>query len=138
MRVVVDTNVFASSFLSPGGSPRKDIDLWKTGEVILCLCPEIIEEYIIVLSRLGLEGSPELAELMGLFKQKPNILFTTITGDLRAVPDDPGDDKFVECALRSNAGYIISGDRHLLGIQSFRDIEIVRPAAFLRKGRESG
>ena len=76
MRVVVDTNVFVSSFLSPEGTPRKIIDLWKTGEVILCLSPGIIEEYVLVLGRLGLEGEPDMDELLELFKKKANILFT--------------------------------------------------------------
>lgn len=51
---VVDTNVFVSSFF--GGNPRKVIDLWKTGELTLCLSTPIVDEYVAVLRRLGLEG----------------------------------------------------------------------------------
>lgn len=53
---VVDTNVFVSSFF--GGNPRKVIDLWKTGELTLCLSTPIVDEYVAVLRRLGLEGEP--------------------------------------------------------------------------------
>ena len=137
MRVVVDTNVFVSSFLSPAGTPRKIVDLWKGGEVILCLSPEIIEEYIIVLGRLGLEGEPELAELMGLFRKKANILFTAPPGELKVVASDPADDKFIECALHAKADFIISGDKHLLEVRSYEGILISSPADFLRKMEDS-
>jgi predicted nucleic acid-binding protein len=52
MNVVVDTNIFVSSFF--GGHPRKIIDRWKEGRITLCLTREIINEYTSVLVRLGL------------------------------------------------------------------------------------
>jgi len=54
VKIVVDTNVFVSSFLSPSGSPRQVIDLWKKGLVTLCLCAETLEEHLLALARLGL------------------------------------------------------------------------------------
>ncbi len=39
-----------------------------------------------------------------------------ITKRVHAVPDDPDDDKFLECALCCKADYIVSGDKHLLNI----------------------
>ncbi|MBI4690325.1 MAG: putative toxin-antitoxin system toxin component, PIN family, partial [Nitrospirae bacterium] len=45
-RVVIDTNVFVSSFQNPEGNPQKIIDLWKRGVFILCISEEIIFEYI--------------------------------------------------------------------------------------------
>jgi putative PIN family toxin of toxin-antitoxin system len=53
LKVVIDTNVFISSFF--GGVPREIINLWKKGEIVLCLSQEIIEEYLEVLNRLGLK-----------------------------------------------------------------------------------
>ena len=52
IKVVIDTNVFISSFF--GGNPKKVIDLWKKGEIKLCLSREIVDEYVEVLKRLGL------------------------------------------------------------------------------------
>jgi putative PIN family toxin of toxin-antitoxin system len=137
VRAVLDTNIFVSSFINPGGKPRKIIDLWKTGEVIICLSPEIIEEYVLVLGRLGLAGKPEMEELLELFKKKANILFTAPKGELKIVKADPADDKFIECAFHAKAGFVISGDRHLLEVVSYGGIRIVTPAEFLR-GREAG
>ena len=58
MRIVLDTNVFISSFF--GGNPRSIIDLWKDGRLTLCLSQDIIDEYIEVLGRLGLNVESEL------------------------------------------------------------------------------
>jgi predicted nucleic acid-binding protein len=51
--------------------------------------------------------------------------------DVAVVDDDPDDDMVLECAIGSDADYIISGDSHLQDLHSFRGIEILGPAAFL-------
>ena len=58
IRVVVDTNVFISPFF--GGNPRKVVDPWKSGEITLCLSRPIVDEYIEVLRRFGLQDEKEL------------------------------------------------------------------------------
>ena len=52
---------------------------------------------------------------------------------LRIIEDDPDDDKYLECAEKCLAHYIISNDRHLLELKSFQRTEILRPVEFLRK-----
>jgi len=129
MKAVIDTNVFISSFF--GGNPRRVVDLWKTGALTLCLSKEILEEYVEVFNRIGLEGSLELKELLDLFSSAPNILFTSNTPEIHAVPDDPDDDKFVACALALEADVIVTGDKALESVGSYRDIRISNPARFL-------
>ena len=97
IKVVLDTNVFVSSFL--GGNPRKIVHLWKTGEVTLCLSRPIIDEYIEVLRRLGLQDERELGELLGLFARAFHVVFTAKTQALHVVEDDPDDREFIECAV---------------------------------------
>ena len=103
-RVVLDTNVLISSFF--GGNPRKIIDLWKSGEITLCLSKPIIDEYVDVLQRLGLQDEPELEELLKLFATSRHILFTAKTQKLHVVVKDPADDRFIECAVALKAHYI--------------------------------
>ena len=129
MRVVVDTNVFVSSFF--GGIPRKIVDLWKKGQIILCLSKPIVEEYVEVLRRLGLQNEIELKELMGLFAQGPGILFSARTPRLKIVDKDPDDNKFIECAVALNATYVVSGDKSLLGVGGYMGISIVTPRHFM-------
>ena len=51
---------------------------------------------------------------------------------------DPPDNRILECAAAARSDYIVSGDDHLLRVKTFRDIPIVKVAAFLdlvAKGR---
>ena len=133
MKVVIDTNVFVSSFF--GGNPRKIIDLWKDGRITLCLSGAILDEYTDVLQRIGLEDEQELEELLTLFSRGFNILFTTKTPSLKLVRNDPDDNKFVECAVALKAGVIISGDKGLLALKGYMGIKIVTPQKFLEAFR---
>ena len=87
IRVVLDTNVFVSSFF--GGNPRRIVDFWKTGEILLCTSKPIIDEYIEVLGRLGLHNQRELEELLNLFAQGFHILFAAKTPQIFVVEEDP-------------------------------------------------
>jgi hypothetical protein len=129
MRVVVDTNVFVSSFF--GGIPRKIVDLWKNGQVILCLSKPIVDEFVEVLRRLGLQNEIELHELMSLFAQGAGILFSAITPRLKIVDKDPDDNKFIECAVALNATYVVSGDKSLLSVGGYMGISIVTSRQFM-------
>ena len=129
IRVVVDTNIFVSSFF--GGNPRKIIDLWKSGEITLCLSRPIIEEYVEVLRRMGLQNERELEELLSVFAHGHNTLFTSKTPDLNVVQKDPHDDKFIECAVALNSKFIISGDNALQEIENYMGIKIQSPKQFL-------
>lgn len=130
MKVVLDTNVFVSSFF--GGNLRRVIDLWKTGEISLCLTPPIIEEYIEVLRRLGLDGEPELEELLALFARGIQVLFTAKTPKLKVVRADPADDKFIECTVALKADFVVTGDKALRDIGTYMGIRVVNPREFLK------
>ena len=129
MRVVIDTNVFISSFF--GGNPRKIINLWKSGNITLCLTGGIIDEYVEVLQRLGLQDASELEELLKLFSSGYHTVFTSKTNKIHAVEKDPDDDKFIECAAALNARYIITGDKALRDIEDYMAIKVVTPKEFL-------
>ena len=129
IKVVVDTNVFVSSFF--GGIPRKIIDLWKSGQLTLCLTKPIVDEYVDVLKCLGLQNERELVELLGLFAQGFYVLFSAETPDLFVVIEDPDDNKFIECAVALKAACVISGDKHLTVIRDYMGIKVVSPKEFL-------
>lgn len=48
-----------------------------------------------------------------------------------AVPQDPPDNEFLDTAVEAKAAVLVSGDAHLLGLESFRGIPILSPARFL-------
>jgi putative PIN family toxin of toxin-antitoxin system len=131
MKVVIDTNVFVSSFF--GGNLRKIINLWKEGNIVLCLSDSILNEYIDVLQRLGLQNEDELEELLQLFSMAYNILFTKKTPSIKAVKRDPGYDKFIECAVALGAEVIITGDKAVKALGEYRGIGIFTPSQFLKE-----
>ena len=129
MRVVIDTNVFVSSFF--GGLPRKIIDLWRQGDITWCISRDILNEYMAVLVRMGLTGEKEMAELLQLFGKGTNVLFVANPPVLKIVQRDPDDDKFIECAMALKAQYVITGDKDLLVIKDYAGIAIQTPREFL-------
>lgn len=131
LRVVIDTNVFISSFF--GGIPREIINLWKEGEIVLCLSQSIVEEYIEVLNRLGLKDKNELFKLIKLFAEGYNSVFAANTPELNVVKNDPDDNKFIECAVELESKVIVSGDKHLREVRKYIDIEIISPREFIER-----
>ncbi len=132
MRVVIDTNVFISSFIGEG-NPKKIINLWKLGQLTLYLSRSIIDEYVEVLQRLGLADEDELAELLHLFGRGYNCIFTAKTIKLEIVENDPDDNMFFECAVALNAKYIISGDKAVLEIGQYMEIKVCTPKNFMQE-----
>ena len=51
------------------------------------------------------------------------------------IKDDPDDDRILECAVMAKCNFIISGDKHLLKLKSYRSIKVLNPADFLLKIR---
>ncbi len=129
LKVVIDTNVFVSSFF--GGIPRDIINYWKQSEITLCLSQEIIQEYIEVLNRIGLNNTNEIQNLTKLFAEGYNSIFTATTPQLAIVEADPDDNKFIECAVALDCKIIISGNKHLRDIKNYIDIKIMSPKEFV-------
>jgi hypothetical protein len=129
IKVVIDTNVFISSFF--GGNPKKIIELWEKGEICWCLSNEIIDEYLAVLQRMGLQDEQEIHELLKVFAEGTNTIFTTNPPRLQIIESDPDDNKFIECAVALGAEYIISGDKHLKNLKKYMNILILSPGEFL-------
>ena len=50
---------------------------------------------------------------------------------MEIVKDDPDDNKVIECALTTEADYIVSGDSHLFNIKEVLGIKILKPKEFL-------
>ena len=125
MRVVIDTNVFVSSFF--GGVPRQVINHWFSGELVLCVSRPILKEYFDVLSRFQFDREAFFERLIAAFEKGPNVLFVDNPREQNWVEDDPADNKFIACAVSLHAEYIVSGDIHLRRAGKVGDVKIVHP-----------
>ena len=131
MKVILDTNVFASGvfFIGP---PHTILHAWQHGRLSLVISPEILEEYRRVLHGLAVDFPavdpvPPL-ELVAIHAQMINA-----PPLVRQVCTDPDDDKFLACAVASQAKIIVTGDKALLRTSGYADIEVLTPKAFLEK-----
>lgn len=132
MTVVVDTNVFVSSFF--GGKPREVVDGWKRGTYRLGLSEPILDEYVRVLRSMELDEK-ELQDLLELFRRQYNLTYTAETPDFAVVDADPDDDKFIEAAVALDADTIVTGDTELRAVERYMTIPIQTPNEFLKEQR---
>jgi len=51
---------------------------------------------------------------------------------VQVVKNDPSDDKFIEAGIAGKADFIVSQDKHLLKIKSYRGVNILNPEEFLK------
>ena len=130
MRVVIDTNVFVSSFF--GGPPRQVVDLWKRGKITLCVSGDLIDEYVEVLNRLALP-SELLQELLELLASGYNLLFAASVSPLEILKADPDDNMLFECAVALEAKVIVTGDKAVRSIGRYMDIAVMTPADFCKR-----
>ncbi|MDE2322798.1 MAG: putative toxin-antitoxin system toxin component, PIN family [candidate division NC10 bacterium] len=133
-KLVVDTNVILSSFIS-AGPPRLIVNRIRDRLDLLCVSPPILDEYLVVLQRAGLSADL-LASLFSLFQDPDRILLAFPSRRLHVIRDDPSDNMFIECAVETSADYLISGDQHLKRLKSFQGIQIVSPREYLSRLRE--
>jgi uncharacterized protein len=131
VKVVLDTNVFVSGVFF-NGPPFQILVSWKDGRIQLVISPEILEEYRRVGEILAEEHPAIDLEPMLEYLIQNAVVFSAPPLPER-ICDDPDDDKFLACALASGSNLIISGDRHLLKVSGYQNIEVLKPRDFLEK-----
>jgi len=123
MNIVVDTNIFISSFFW-GGNPRKIMERIINGDDNLFICKEILQETASVMARQKFNVNDEyIARFIHSIEEVAYHII--LTGMIQQVCRDSKDDKIIECALLANADYIITGDADLLILKEFKGIKIV-------------
>jgi putative PIN family toxin of toxin-antitoxin system len=131
MKVVLDTNVLVSGILFTG-PPHQILLAWSEGRFELVFTSNIHEEYRRVAAELQQQfPRVDLAAALDLVLVNAHAFPPTVLD--RQVCTDPDDDKFLACAVASGACTIVSGDKHLLSVSGYRDIEVLRPRAFLER-----
>ena len=127
-KIVIDTNIYISAIFW-GGKPRSVVDLGRNGQVSIFTSLQIEEEIEKKLkAKFGLSDE-EIAQI--LFDFSTFTLPIKVSQKIRVIDDDPDDDKFIECAVTSLAGFIVSGDKHLLNLKEYKGIKIMKAADFL-------
>jgi putative PIN family toxin of toxin-antitoxin system len=128
--VVIDTNVVVSALLF-GGKPGHLVSRWQDGRIRPYASEAIIAEYLRVLAYPRFDLSENHIAYLIYQQILPFFEIVQVQSPEGVISEDPEDDKFLHCAVAAAARFIISGDRHLLGLSSYRHIPIVTVSAFL-------
>ncbi|MBD2778339.1 putative toxin-antitoxin system toxin component, PIN family [Iningainema tapete] len=120
--ISVDTNILFSG-LGWRGSPFRCLELARNGQVVSVTCQEILaelKEKLQLKQKMSVtEAAQDVAKILSFSR------LVTIDNTLEIVVNDPDDDMVLECAVVGGASHIVTGDRHLLSLNSYQDIAIV-------------
>ncbi|MFA6035160.1 MAG: putative toxin-antitoxin system toxin component, PIN family [Myxococcota bacterium] len=129
MRAILDTNIFVSCLL--GGKLEAILDSLKAGRFTIVVSDDIVSEYNEVLRRpkFGFTEA-DVDDVMAFIFN--NAEFVVPSETFMAIPADPDDNKFIDAAVAGSIELIVSGDKHLLELASFRGSRVVSANAFLK------
>jgi len=130
IKVVLDTNVIISAILF-GGKPRQILKQIIQGKINAFISPAMLTEFKEVLVRPKFCLTNE--ECYTIIKEIEDLFLLVFPKrEINLIKDDPDDNAVLECAFTADVEYIISGDHHLLSLDSFEGIKIIPPAKFLK------
>jgi len=131
MKLVLDTNVFISSFFW-GGNPRKVMMRIVDGKDMLFVSNEILQEVFSVMARpkFGIDHRQvtHFIDSIEEISYRVNLL-----GLVQGVCRDSDDDKILECGVLGKVDFIISGDNDLLSLKEFQGIPIITASEYMDK-----
>lgn len=131
MRIVCDTNVLVSGVLF-GGHARRILLLASRGSVTNFISEDILNEARRVLARPKFKLSPQqVIAITALFRDTFELVSPAYRH--KVIQSDADDDRILDAAMEAHAGIIVSGDKHLCSMGSWRGIRILSPAEFIRE-----
>lgn len=132
-KLVLDVNVWVSALLW-GGKPAQVVELAQDNQLDIFVSEAIIAELsqVLLYPRIvkvykddRLRAGDLIAAVLKIVK------FVEVKQTVKVVLEHPADDKFIDCALAAGAAYVISGDKHLLKLGSYKKIRVLSVKDFL-------
>lgn len=128
MNVVFDTNIYISAFVIPGGNAEKaylhaidgDFELFTSIAILTELAQKLDEKFDWERHRI--------AQLISSISDIATVLKATPW--LKVLSDDP-DNRILECAIKAEAAFLVTGDKHLLKLRDYENFQIIKLSNFL-------
>ena len=108
-KIVLDTNCLIAS-LSRHSVYYPVWSDFQSGKYLLCVSNEILEEYQEIIEQKT--SSIVAKNVIDLLLKSKNVEFVTPHFKFGLIVKDHDDDKFVDCAFKANARYIVTEDHH--------------------------
>jgi uncharacterized protein len=128
MRVVLDSNVYVSAFVVPGGAAGQVIESLLRGHAIALISRPIVAEVLSVMARKFAADREALARTALFLNEFAELVAPRER--LQVLADEP-DNRILECAVAGHAQTIVTGDRAMLRLGQYAGIQIVSVRAFL-------
>ena len=130
MRAILDTNVYVSAALTPGGPPAQIIRAWQQGQFELITSGELLSEIGETLARKKFAHQLTAADRQSMINLagRRARLVPDLAVDHGDVPGDADDDYLVALAREWYAA-LVTGDHHLLSLPDMP--AIITPRRFL-------
>jgi putative PIN family toxin of toxin-antitoxin system len=128
LKVVFDTNIYISAFVIPGGNAEKAYLKAIEGDFELYTSLAILAE---LANKLDEKFGWEKNKIEQLIKSISNLAIVLKTKPRLHIVSDEPDNRILECALKANAKFIVTGDKHLLKLKSYESIEIIKLSTFI-------
>jgi putative PIN family toxin of toxin-antitoxin system len=129
MRAILDTNVLISAYVFPGGKPEAVYRLALEGRLEIGTSLPLLAEFGRVLGQ-KFGWIPDRVEAAVAQMTRIAAVIEPME-TVQVVRADPADDRVLEAARAFGADVIVSGDRHLLDLGTWSEIDIISPAEFI-------
>jgi putative PIN family toxin of toxin-antitoxin system len=126
-RIVLDTNIYVSA-LRYGGKPKQVLDHVLYGEFQLLISAPLKMELERVLRDRFSYLPCEIVATTAFLWCRAELVMPSRHLDL--CPDET-DNRVLECAIEGKAGFIVTGDKHLLNLPPIEALAILSPNLFL-------
>lgn len=127
-KILLDTNVIISALVF-GGKPREILNRVQRLEIQAITSPQLLSELSEVLTKKFGFSKEKIQLAEGLIKKYFKQIYPSQEFD---IVKDKDDNRVLEAAVEGECKVIITGDKDLLKLKSFQDIEIVTPEEFLQ------
>lgn len=130
-RVVVDSNVLISALLLPGSKPHQVIQLLAERNTALLFSDSTFAELVTRLAKPKFDQYRTPQQLETFLDWLSELGEWVVPGLNVNACRDSDDNKFLSLAISGEADCVISGDKDLLVLHPFENIQILSPADFL-------
>lgn len=130
MRIVIDSNVWISALVF-GGKPRRIFERVVADGWTIIASEEIFTEVRRVLAVKFVDFVEDFESFQAVLQ--PYVIKIKLGSMRVAVSRDEDDNRVIETAIIGDASHIITGDKDLLVLLKYNQIDIITPTEFLIK-----
>ena len=134
MKIIIDTNLLVAYMFNKNSASARIIGLAEKDVVDVMWHRKIRDEAQLITDNIGRSVPRVKIDLNKVFKEQNEV---DKMPKVEGVSEDPADNKFLACAIAARADMIVSNDRHLLDLKSFKGIPIYNSGRALKAIRSA-